>query len=124
MRGRGESITGLGPLETEVMELVWEAAKPLTVRDVVELLNARRSPQLAYTTVMTVMNRLVGKDVLRRTRQGRGYAYEATASDPAAIAVRNVMRDFGDAAMAHFVEEAKGDPRVLRRLQRLLDAEP
>ena len=31
------------------------------------------------------------------------------------------LREHGDAAMAHFVEEARGDPRVLRRLQRLLD---
>jgi predicted transcriptional regulator len=123
MPRRGDNVTGLGPLEAEVMELVWAAERPLTVRDVLERVNAKRSPQLAYTTVMTVMNRLVGKDVLRRTRAGRGYAYEATASDPAALAVRNVMRDYGDAAMARFVEEAKGDPRALRRLQRLLDAE-
>jgi predicted transcriptional regulator len=124
MARRTEKVTGLGPLESKIMELVWAARKPLTVRDILERLNADRSPQLAYTTVMTVMNRLVGKDVLRRTRQGRGYAYEATAVDPAALAVRNVMRDFGDAAMAQFVEEAKGDPRALRRLRRLLDAEP
>jgi predicted transcriptional regulator len=116
-----ENVTGLGPLETEIMRLVWAARKPLTVRDILDRLNAGRSPQLAYTTAMTVMNRLVGKDVLRRTRAGRGYAYEPTVSDPAALAVRNVMRDHGDAAMAHFVEEAKGDPRALRRLQRLLD---
>jgi predicted transcriptional regulator len=123
MPRRPEPIPGLGPLESEVMQLVWAADEPLTVRDILDRLNARRSPQLAYTTVMTVMNRLVAKDVLRRQQRGRGYAYEATVSDPAAIAVRNVMRDFGDSAMAHFVEEARSDPRVLRRLQRLLDEE-
>jgi predicted transcriptional regulator len=123
MPRRGEKVTGLGPLESEIMELVWAAGEPLTVRHILERLNAGRSQRLAYTTVMTVMNRLVDKDVLRRKRAGRGYAYEATASDPAALAVRSVMRDYGDAAMAHFVEEAKGDPRALRRLQRLLDSE-
>jgi predicted transcriptional regulator len=123
MPRRGENVTGLGPLEGEIMELVWAAGEPLTVRAILERVNAGRSQQLAYTTVMTVMNRLVDKDVLRRKREGRGYTYEATASDPAALAVRSVMRDHGDAAMAHFVEEAKGDPRALRRLQRLLDSE-
>ena len=113
----------LGPLEAEVMEALWAAGEPRSVREVVETVNARRREPLAYTTVMTVMNRLADKDVLRRERQGRGYIYEPTATDPAGIAVRSVIRQFGDAAMAHFVEEAKADPDVLRRLERLLGEE-
>lgn len=58
--------------------------------------------------------------MLERRREGRGYVYEAAVSDPAAIAVRNVVRGFGDAAMVHFVEEAKADPKALARLRRLL----
>ena len=103
------------------MRVVWAEKRPVTVRELLERLNKDRSPKLAYTTVMTVMNRLADKDVLRRERQGRGYIYEAIASDQAAIAVRNVMREFGDAAMAHFVEEARTDPEVLKRLERLLE---
>lgn len=83
--------------------------------------DAGRSQPLAYTTVMTVMSRLAGKGILARRREGRGYVYEATVHDAAGIAVRSVMRDFGDAAMAHFVDEARGDPEALRRLFRLLD---
>jgi predicted transcriptional regulator len=113
----------LGPLEAEVMEIIWSSGQPMSVRELLERINDDREPQLAYTTVMTVMSRLVDKGVLRRTRHGRGYIYEATASDRAAIAVRNVMRQFGDAAMAHFVEEARTDPQALRRLQRLLRKE-
>ena len=48
----------------------------------------------------------------------------ATAADSAGLAVRGVLRDFGDAAMAQFVEEAKADPKLLKRLQRLLTEEP
>jgi predicted transcriptional regulator len=110
----------LGPLESEVMEIIWESGRPMSVRELLERINDGRDPELAYTTVMTVMSRLVDKGILRRTRKGRGYIYEATASDAAGIAVRNVMRQFGDAAMAHFVEEARADPKALRRLQRLL----
>ncbi len=110
----------LGPLEAEVMRGVWDAEGPVSVRDLVEELNGRRAQPLAYTTVMTVMSRLAEKGVLSRRREGRGYLYEATVDDAAAIAVRNVVRDFGDAAMAHFVDQARADPEALPRLERLM----
>lgn len=50
----------------------------------------------------------------------RSYVYEATAPDAAGIAVRDVIRAHGDAALAHFVDEARADPGVLRRLRGLL----
>lgn len=113
----------LGPLEAELVRAAWEAGTPVSVRDVLERVNEGRTPPLAYTTVMTVMGRLVEKDVMGRHKEGRGYIYEPVASDPAALAVRGVMREFGEAAMAQFAEEAKSDPRVLRRLRRLLAEE-
>jgi predicted transcriptional regulator len=113
----------LGPLEAQVMRAMWAAKRPVSVRDLLERINDGRAQQLAYTTVMTVMSRLVEKGVLRRHKEGRSYVYEPVADDPAGIAVRGVMRDFGDAAMAQFVEEAKSDPKALRRLRRLLGEE-
>ena len=102
------------------MEILWAEGSPMTVRALVDRINEVREQPLAYTTVMTVMSRLADKDVLARRREGRGYVYEAKAADSAAIAVRSVMRDHGDAAMAHFVEEARADPDALRRLRALL----
>jgi predicted transcriptional regulator len=113
----------LGPLESEVMHAVWRAVGPISVREVVDELNDGRGQQLAYTTVMTVMSRLAEKDMLKRRHEGRGYVYEATAEDTAGLAVRGVIRDFGDAAMAQFLEEAKADPQVLRRLRRIMREE-
>ena len=107
-------------MESEVMEQLWAAAGPRSVRDVLEALNAGRQPVLAYTTVMTVLVRLAEKGVLQRTSAGRGYVYEAAVTDEADIAVRDVVRDYGDAAVAHFVEQAKADPKLYRRLQRLM----
>ena len=111
----------LGPLEGELMEILWSTKRPMTVREVLELANGRRTEPLAYTTVMTVMSRLAEKGALARRREGRSFAYEPTAADAAAIAVRQVVRDFGDTAVAHFVEEARADPELRRRLKRLLD---
>jgi len=110
-------------LEAELMEIVWRLDRPVTVREVHDRFNAGRGQGLAYTTVMTVMARLAEKGVLERRREGRGYEYQAAVADSAALAVRNVVRDFGDAAMAHFVEEAKADPKALSRLRRLLGEE-
>ena len=118
---RGKHIgKDFGPLESHVMDAVWRATRPVTVREVVDDLNGSRSEALAYTTVMTVMSRLADKNVLSRSRVGRGYLYEANAPDAAGIAVKDVLRAYGDVAVAHFVDEVRADPSLLRRLQRLL----
>lgn len=102
------------------METVWKADRPVSVREIVDELNAGRAEPLAYTTVMTVMNRLADKEALARTPAGRSFLYEATAPDPAGIAVKNVIRTYGDEAMAHFIAEARADPEVWRRMQRMM----
>jgi predicted transcriptional regulator len=121
MDGERLSRKDFGPLESEVMDAVWRAAHSVTVREVIDDLNGRRSESLAYTTVMTVMSRLAEKDALSRRKAGRGYVYEASAPDAAGIAVKDVLRAYGDVAVAHFVDEARADPSLRRRLQRLLD---
>ncbi|MFN8233186.1 MAG: BlaI/MecI/CopY family transcriptional regulator [Actinomycetota bacterium] len=63
----------LGPLERWVMELFWaDDGTELTVRDV---LSARTDGDLAYTTLMTVVERLYRKGFLARRRAGRAYVY-------------------------------------------------
>lgn len=111
----------VGPLEAAVLEALWAEARPVGVREVLGRLNEGRARPLAYTTVMTVMSRLADKGILERHREGRGYAYEPVAKDAAEIAVRNVIHDFGNAALAHFVEEARADPETMRRLRRLME---
>jgi len=121
MNGEKLSRKDFGPLESEVMDAVWRAARPVAVREVIDDLNEARSEPLAYTTVMTVMSRLAEKDVLSRRKVGRGYVYEANAPDAAGIAVKDVLRAYGDVAVAHFVDEARADPSLRRRLRRLLE---
>jgi predicted transcriptional regulator len=120
MRSDAANGTDFGPLEAEVMDAVWGAAGPVAVREIVDELNEGRAEPLAYTTVMTVMSRLADKEVLTRRKAGRSYIYEASAPDAAGIAVKDVLRTYGDVAVAHFVDEARTDPALRRRLQRLL----
>jgi predicted transcriptional regulator len=118
-----DAISGsdFGPLESEVMQAVWSTGGPVTVRQVVDDLNEQRAAPLAYTTVMTVMSRLAAKRALSRRKAGRGYLYEAIAPDAAGLAVKDLLRAHGDVAVAHFVDEARTDPAMMRRLRRLLN---
>jgi len=111
----------LGPLEADVMAVLWRAGRPLLVGEVAAELNAGRDAALAYTTVMTVMSRLAGKGILARSRAGRRFVYAAVAADAAEIAVNGVLSEFGDAALARFVERAEVDPRLRERLRRLME---
>jgi len=103
------------------MSVVWANSASVTVREVFDQLNAQRAEPLAYTTVMTVMNRLASKNVLRRDDTRRCYRYEATATNVAGIAMRDVIHTHGDAAIAQFVAEARADPELLDRLRDLLE---
>lgn len=68
----------LGALEAEIMDVLWSAPGPMTVRNV---LDSRTGPRpLAYTTVMTVMDRLFHKGALTRERDGRSYRYQPAVS--------------------------------------------
>jgi len=67
-----------GGLESKVMEVLWTASFPLSVRNVHDALSA--SSDLAYTTVMTVLDRLAKKHILLRDRDGKAWLYRPAAS--------------------------------------------
>ena len=67
----------LGPLEAAIMEVVWSAGRPVTVKAVWRLLKLDYHPKIAYTTAMTTMTRLAEKRLLERTRKGMAYVYTA-----------------------------------------------
>ncbi|OIV37312.1 CopY family transcriptional repressor [Mangrovactinospora gilvigrisea] len=60
------------------MTRMWQWNRPATVREVLEDLRTER--EIAYTTVMTVMDKLHQKGWLRREQRGRAYVYEAVGS--------------------------------------------
>jgi predicted transcriptional regulator len=114
----------VGPLEADVVRVVWAAKAPLPVRQVLRKLNDGRSRPLRYTTVQTVMTRLTGKHVLNRSRQGGRDLYRAVASDPAGLAVSRLLAQFGDAAIQPFVEQVSQDPGLRAALRAALPLHP
>ena len=65
----------LGALEREVMAVVWKSGE-MNVRETCERLES----SVAYTTVMTTMDRLFKKRLLARRKVGRAFVYAATAT--------------------------------------------
>jgi predicted transcriptional regulator len=86
----------LGSLEQEIMLFVWANGRS-TVRDVFETI--RETRPIAYTTVMTTMNRLAEKGVLHEDTTDRyhGYAYTAVFTKPEFITllVERLLDEFG-----------------------------
>jgi predicted transcriptional regulator len=68
----------MGDLEEAVMSRVWRWNRAVTVREVLHDLERERS--IAYTTVMTVMDNLHHKGLLRRELEGRAYRYAAVST--------------------------------------------
>jgi predicted transcriptional regulator len=96
-------VSRLGDLERAVMEILWQGSPPMVVRDVMRALSER---DLAYTTVMTVLDRLAKKGFVQRHRDGRAWSYEPSASRESYIAqlMLDALSLTGDreAALAHF----------------------
>lgn len=114
-------MMGLGELETAVMDVLWQCDEPLPVREVVARLRPQRD--LAYTTVMTVLDNLHSKGMVTRERVGRGYRYVPTRSreEAAAALLRRVLESSGDpeGVLLHFAGSATEDEsRILRRAAR------
>ncbi|MDF3339829.1 BlaI/MecI/CopY family transcriptional regulator [Mycolicibacterium septicum] len=114
-------MTRLGELEREVMDHLWSAPEPQTVRQVHEALAARRD--LAYTTIMTVLQRLAKKNLVVQHRDDRAHRYAPTNGRDELVAGLMVdaldqAADSGSrqAALVHFVERVGVDEaQALRR---------
>jgi predicted transcriptional regulator len=101
-----DEVNRLGELERAIMDVLWDTASPLTVREVSERLAER---ELAHTTVMTVLDRLAKKGVVIQEKQDRAYRYAPAQSreEMTAAVMLDALGDVPDAtrdaALAHFV---------------------
>jgi predicted transcriptional regulator len=110
-----------GELEAVIMDRLWAWGRPALVREVLD--DLRKDRLFAYTTVMTVMENLHRKGLLRRHRDGRAWRYEPTGSRSGYTAA--LMSDALDTstdrrtALAHFVLQMS--PYDAALLQQALD---
>lgn len=87
------SVLDLAPLELDCMNTLWPLGEA-TVRDIRDRLADRR-PR-AYTTIMTIMDRLARKGVVERRKHGRAYIYRAhlTADEARSQALTQLIDNF------------------------------
>jgi predicted transcriptional regulator len=126
-RARGPRLDELlGPLEAEVMEILWKMGASL-VSEVEEVLNRRRSEPLAYKTVLTICTRLTDKGLLDYEKEGRAFRYHPTMNRPEFIELQalkganDLLNRFGDLAISTFVEKVSAHPEQLKSLRELLN---
>lgn len=119
------SATTLGDLERLILDVLWTGDDPLVVREIAEQLESVDGRKRAYTTVMTVADRLEKKGLVTRERDGRAWRYAAAASreEMTAQALRETFADWGGSspadAMMHFVQDLP--PEEVARLRAALD---
>jgi predicted transcriptional regulator len=113
-----------GPLEARVLEALWRRGAPGTVRDLGD-----EFPTVAYTTLMTTLDRLHRKGALDRERSGRAFLYRARYSREelearlAAEALGAIFERRPAAirpALSFFLEALSRDDRLLDELERLV----
>jgi predicted transcriptional regulator len=122
---RRSPSTQLGPLEQELLSALWMRGSA-TVREMIDA----GGINLAYTTVMTTLDRLYKKQLLNRIAEGRAFRYSPryTQEELERAAVGETIRQLlgsGEAAalpLSYLVEAvSKHDAGLLDDLQRLLD---
>lgn len=116
----------LGNLEARVMHVVWALARPASARDVHERVVTEHA--VALHTVITVLNKLVGKGLLHREKRDDLLHYEAlvTEAEFRSQASRRVINGIlsldPEAVTASFVDVvAARDPKRLAALARLIE---
>ena len=110
-------------LELEILKILWRDG-PGSVREVRDPLAETRD--LAYTSVMTVMNIMTDKGYLKRAKQGSSYVYRPQINEQATL--RRMLGDLVDrafdgsavAAVLSLLETSDIDAEELKRLRALI----
>lgn len=120
-RPRSEQPT---PGELEILQILWRRG-PSTVRQVMDDLNHGR--RRAYTSVMSLLNVMTDKKLLRRKPAGRAFVYQPRVAEQPTL--RHMVADLLDRAfegsaeqlVAHTLEQTDLSPEELNNIQRLIN---
>lgn len=116
----------LGHLEAAIMDIIWKKGR-VSVREVYDTLRLER--RLAYTTVMTIMNRLADKGFLEKEKEGVAYFYTPvyTREEFNKSVVRQVidglLDEYADFAYSHFIQRIQEeDESRIEQLEQIIRA--
>jgi BlaI family transcriptional regulator, penicillinase repressor len=114
-RAPRHSLLDLAPLELDCMNTLWPMGEG-TVREIRDRLAVRRAR--AYTTIMTIMDRLARKGVVERQKSGRAYVYRPrlSAADARAQALAQVLENFFGGSKDALLAQLGNAPGTLRSI--------
>jgi BlaI family transcriptional regulator, penicillinase repressor len=115
------------PAELEILKILWNRAGPTSVRDVLGAVNQQAEVPRAYTSVMSLLNVMTDKGLLRRSPQGRAFLYEPVS--PREHTLRSLLGETlqrvynGSASLlvAHLLDQSRPSGDELDQIRTLLD---
>lgn len=110
-----------GPLEARIMDILW-AVPDSSIKEVQTALEGDKD--VNFNTVMTVMNRLVDKDILGKQLRGRTSLYRPVLSreefmeEQSKELSHDLVDEFGPLAVNHMIDALEeADPNLIERLE-------
>jgi predicted transcriptional regulator len=115
------------PAELEILKILWDCDGPTSVREVLVAVNQEAELPRAYTSVMSLLNVMTEKGLLRRSPHGRAFLYEPIS--PREHTLRSLLGETlkrvysGSASLlvAHLLDQSHPSHEELNQIRALLD---
>lgn len=114
-----------GPLESKIMDILWNR-NDSSIKEV-QLILEKEKP-INFNTVMTVMNRLVEKNILTKRLEGRTSLFKPLTTKEDFInnqskkLTENLLDEFGGLVVNHMLDSLKEvDDNLLQKLEQKLE---
>ena len=120
---RQKPIQRLGPLQLQILKILWSTDEPQSVQSVQEALSGN---DLAYTTIATMLRKMEDRRLVRHKEKGRKFLYEAVITEAEASQsmtsdlVERMFEGSLTATVSHLLETHEVDPKDLAELERLI----
>jgi BlaI family transcriptional regulator, penicillinase repressor len=115
------------PAELEILKILWQRGAPSSVRNVLEIVNRDAQPQRAYTSVMSLLNVMTDKGLLRREPFGRAFLYEVVTAREQTLrsllgeTLERVYNGSASLLVAHLLDQSNPSGEELHQIRSLLD---
>jgi len=115
------------PAELEILKILWERGGNSSVRDVFEVVNRVAKSPRAYTSVMSLLNVMTDKGLLRRSPHGRAFLYEPVLPREQTLrallgeTLRRVYNGSASLLVAHLLDQSHPSQDELDHIRSLLD---
>jgi predicted transcriptional regulator len=111
-------------VELEILQVLWEH-QPATVREVVDVLNQSRSR--AYTSILSMLNVMFDKGLVKRELRGRAHVYRAASSREKTLGrvvsdlLGRVFRGSTTTLVTQILEQSRPSSQELTEIRRAIE---